>query len=176
MPRRTEPLFFVMAKNRATWNALASAIAGVALSCGGSDEATVKERLIGDWIADLGNSSGVAYSFGEDDVFEVDLAIVSGSEADVEAYVGDYELRNSETGLADEDGTYLFLQPRSGTCPGEWTDGYFVDFVGQSLRLANEDGATVLQPASEGEVEASGIITFGCFTSEGFFPSPLRAL
>lgn len=150
---------------------------GLALVCGcGSDEATIKDRLIGSWFADLGGQAGVGYLFNEDNTFEYNLGITSGSLVEVEAYLGAYELRDNATAVADDDGTSLFLQATAGTCPGAWTGSHVVSFVNDSLRLVNDGGATVLQRASDGG-DTSGIVTFGCFDQDlDFYASPVRPL
>jgi hypothetical protein len=163
--------------NRVMRRAVGGRLLGLALVCScGSDEATVKDRLMGSWFADLGGQAGVGYLFNKDNTFEYRLGTTSGSLVEVEAYLGDYELRDRATAIPNDDGTYLFLQATTGTCPGAWTGSNVVAFVGDSLRLVNDGGATVLQRSSD-KGDSSGIVTFGCFDEDlDFYPSPVRPL
>jgi hypothetical protein len=144
---------------------------GLVLACGSDD--TVKDDLIGTWLAELGALEAVAYTFNDDGAFEIDFFSATGSQIQLEAHVGTYELRNGANGLADANGDHLFcsVAAEDSTCGTTWQVEYSVDFVGETLRLVNEQGGVLLEPVPDTEDPASGVITFGCFTDTGFRPS-----
>lgn len=148
-------------------------LAGLALTfaCGSDD--TVKDRLIGSWVVELSSVEGAAYTFNRDDTFELDVISAVGSEIQMEARVGTYELRDGATGLEDDDGDYLFcsVSASDSTCGTPWRAGYNVDFVGETLRLVTDQAIILLEPLRAVDDPASGIVTFGCFSDRGFSPS-----
>jgi hypothetical protein len=142
---------------------------GITLACSSEDD-TVKGDLIGTWVAESGALETIAYTFNEDGTFELDFMSATGTEVQLESNVGTYELRDGANGLADANGDYLFcsVSASDSTCGTSRQMGYSVDFVGKTLRLANDNVAILLEPAPDTEDPATGLITFGCFTNAGF--------
>lgn len=150
-------------------------------ACGdNADEPTVRDRLIGSWSVDLGALSFLILQFTEGGVYKSDIAQATDLQsAEVQSVVGEYSLRDAQTGLDDDDGDYLFLRPTKASCPvGPPIGSFDVRIVDDSLALTDVSGVILMKRGAQADGDGTGtgiIIQYGCFTPEGFTPFPLQA-
>jgi hypothetical protein len=155
-----------------------SAGLGFALCGCGSGEPTLKDDLAGSWITS-GDSVAVSYTFIKDGSYQYNLAYLLNSQLEIFVIAGNYELRQSATGVADDNGAYLFLQPRLASCPvGPSPVGFTVILQGDALLLSGETDVTAYERVPDVDDADDGAAAqpprYGCFTPDGFFPYPLQ--
>jgi hypothetical protein len=147
--------------------------------CGcGSGEPTVRDELLGSWITS-GDSIAVSYTFIGDGTYEYNLAYLLSPQLEIFVIAGNYELRAGTSGVADDNGAYLFLQPLMASCPiGPSPVGFSVALDGDSLLLVGETSVTdferVKDPDDADGDSGSARARYGCFTPDGFFAYPIE--
>lgn len=153
-------------------------------ACGGGDDETVKDRLIGSWSIDVSGSSFIFCSFDEDGSYTYNtLQNVGANSAQLQVVMGKYYLRQEKTGLSDDNGDYLLLMPVQATCSsGVRGAGGNVAFSDGTIVFSTENGITIMERVPEERANGNNSVggglaaQFGCFTADGFVPFPLTKL
>jgi hypothetical protein len=145
-----------------------------------SDSPTVRDELIGGWGTDVLDGAYLGFGFLDDGNFTSMLMDTSGSVIDMQIQVGSYELRDGESGVADDDGDYLFLENELSSCNASQiarAAGFSISLAGDMLMMHDATRTFVLDRVPETDDTSPGpTVRIGCFTNSGFVPRDFAPL